>query len=70
MRGVDRSVPDALIRCGACRGPFAHAQYMLDEEEQRVLKSLPYRDNSEFFDPKFLEVDRILAERDDRVAQV
>ena len=41
---------------------------MLEEEEQRILKSLHYRDNTEFFDPKYIEVDRILAEREDRVA--
>jgi hypothetical protein len=40
---------------------------MLAEEEERVLKSLPYRDNSEFFDPRYIEVDRILAEREERV---
>ncbi len=32
-----------------------------------MLKSLPYRDDSEFFDPRYIEVDRILAEREERV---
>ena len=40
---------------------------MLDEEEQRVLKCLPYRDNTDFFDPAFIEVDRFIAARDEMV---
>jgi hypothetical protein len=42
-------------------------QEMLDDEEQRVLKSLPLRDNSEYFDPNFVEVDRIIATREELV---
>ena len=39
------------------------AQAMLDEEEDRVMRGEDHPDSSEFFDPDYLQVDRILYEK-------
>ena len=57
--GIRRAM-NALVLCLA-------VQAMLDEEEQRVMKGLPYRDNTDFFDPSFVEVDRLIAVKDEMV---
>lgn len=42
---------------------------MLDDEEERVLRGRPLRDNSEYFDPQYLDIDRIVDVKEEEVQE-